>query len=97
MTNAISNKDQRGVKPLDFALGEIKKINTTYFAGTESILNLKPTREELLKENEKLRQKNVLLKAQLRKFGEIFDGFANKKLSNEINNEVDAERGREVE
>lgn len=89
--NAIAGKNQRGVKPLDNLLNEVDRAYLK-ISGIEKIKVLKkqPTYEELLQENR-------LLKKQLHKFGIIFDNFANKKLAEEINQEIKEEKGKEVE
>ena len=46
-----------------------------------------------MNENTKLKEKIKLQKAQLRKFGKVFDRFDKTK---EINQEIDIERGQEV-
>ena len=99
IVNAISgNPQKRGSKLCDGIINEINGINNTYLAGMESILKVKPSREELLAENLRLRKALKQANAQLFKFGQVFDRFAaNKKLSKEVNDEIDAERGQEVE
>ena len=50
--------------------------------------------KELEIENAKLKEQNKLFKRQLRKFGKVFDRFDKTK---EVNDEISAERGQEVE
>ena len=88
--NAIAGEYPRGTKPLDSMLN---LVNKSMGIITEKLSN----RHE--EENNKLRKENARLRgalkqanAQLFRFGQVFDRFANKKLSEEINNEIDAEK-----
>lgn len=67
----------------------------------QEIKELKEQKEEdddLFEFYKDLKAENKKLKAQLRAFGKIFDNYAaNRKLSKEVNDEIDAERGQEVE
>ena len=56
VVNAISGQDMRGTKLCDKIIKDINNINETYLAGMENILEVKPSREELLQENFDLKE-----------------------------------------